>query len=485
MASLDLTPLTITLITDNGTSLVLVGKDAHNCILNYELIQTIYELSKETKNIDIKIPTSLKIFMVLNNICAFNKSMVTVDDVPKLVTLMDYLGSDYKITRSIRKSFGLIDLMKPETKKLKQDHITFRSIVESTPSSDTKTLDAQDESLLLDVQKWEEAIKLYNDQASLYVRLAQNTGRVGATRRGLGIVKTGVTGDDNHHNVVKDRIPTICDTINKNTLDIFKNIKSGKCIIAGGSIVRNIYMKFPVNAIYDYDVFIISEDAIVRKNIIDEIFENIKSLGLKTTIVESIFATTILTNDLTNVLNLKIQIIKINYKSVSDVLSHFDLDACSICIDSSTGKIYALPRCLRALVTMTNIYDLEILQHDRNVCSINVYESRIKKYMNIGFAIAFPQMDDREDFFNMTNSVFTRMCKKSPSIENTYETLGQRPDNKEIDNVGSDIPITHDIYLCPYIEVVNIPPPPQVKSQPEFDAEYAMVQLLNTIKNPK
>ena len=52
-----------------------------------------------------------------------------------------------------------------------------------------------------------------------------------------------------------------------------------------------------------------------------------------------------------------VQVILHTYSSVSQILTRFDVDCCSIAFDLGTSKVLATPRCLRALAHGVNVMD--------------------------------------------------------------------------------------------------------------------------------
>ena len=78
-----------------------------------------------------------------------------------------------------------------------------------------------------------------------------------------------------------------------------------------------------------------------------------------------------------------VQIVLRLYKSVSEILTGFDVD-CS-CFAYDGKQVYGTPRALAAFKTQTNIIDLS-----RRSPS---YESRLSKYAHRGFEVFCPELD--------------------------------------------------------------------------------------------
>lgn len=78
-----------------------------------------------------------------------------------------------------------------------------------------------------------------------------------------------------------------------------------------------------------------------------------------------------------------IQIVLRLYKSISEILTGFDVDCSSFAYDGT--QVYGTPRAITAFVTQTNTIDLT-----RRSPS---YESRLSKYAHRGFEIHWPDLD--------------------------------------------------------------------------------------------
>jgi len=78
-----------------------------------------------------------------------------------------------------------------------------------------------------------------------------------------------------------------------------------------------------------------------------------------------------------------VQIVLRRYKSVSEILTGFDVDCSCFAYDGS--QVYGTPRAITAFMTQTNTIDLS-----RRSPS---YESRLSKYASRGFEVYWPELD--------------------------------------------------------------------------------------------
>jgi len=78
-----------------------------------------------------------------------------------------------------------------------------------------------------------------------------------------------------------------------------------------------------------------------------------------------------------------VQIVLRLYKSVSEILSGFDVDCSCFAYDGS--QVYGTPRAISSFMTQTNTIDLS-----RRSPS---YESRLSKYARRGFEVYWPELD--------------------------------------------------------------------------------------------
>jgi len=130
----------------------------------------------------------------------------------------------------------------------------------------------------------------------------------------------------------------------------------------------------------DVDLFLYGLDEEQAKEKIIQIEQNIRDAILtETTTIRTKNAITIASQYPTR----HIQIVLRVYKSVSEILTGFDVD-CS-CAAYDGEQVYVSPRALAAYVTQTNVVDLS-----RRSPS---YENRLSKYAHRGFEIYWPHLD--------------------------------------------------------------------------------------------
>lgn len=119
-----------------------------------------------------------------------------------------------------------------------------------------------------------------------------------------------------------------------------------------------------------------------------------------------------------------VQIVLRIYKSVSEILTGFDVD-CS-CAAYDGKQVYASPRAIAAYITQINTIDL-----GRRSPS---YENRLSKYSHRGFEIYWPQLDrDKVDptiferSFNRTNGLARLLVlEKLPKATDRDAYMDQR-----------------------------------------------------------
>jgi hypothetical protein len=130
----------------------------------------------------------------------------------------------------------------------------------------------------------------------------------------------------------------------------------------------------------DVDIFLydLTEEQAIEK--IKQIEQRIKdSILTETTAVRTKHAITIASQYPTR----HVQIVLRIYRSISEVLTGFDVD--SSCVGYDGKQVYASPRALAAFVTQFNTVDLS-----RRSPS---YENRLSKYARRGFEIYWPLLD--------------------------------------------------------------------------------------------
>jgi hypothetical protein len=130
----------------------------------------------------------------------------------------------------------------------------------------------------------------------------------------------------------------------------------------------------------DVDLFIygLNEEQALAK--IKQIEQRVKdSILYETTVIRTKNAITIASQYPTR----HIQIVLRIYKSISEILTGFDVD-CS-CAAYDGKQVYLAPRALAAFITQTNQIDLS-----RRSPS---YENRLSKYSHRGFEVFWPQLD--------------------------------------------------------------------------------------------
>ena len=130
----------------------------------------------------------------------------------------------------------------------------------------------------------------------------------------------------------------------------------------------------------DVDLFLYGLDEAGAKQKIEQIERSVRdSVLAETTTIRTKYAVTIASQYPTR----HIQIVLRLYKSVSEILTSFDVD--SSCVAYDGAQVYATPRALAALVTQTNRIDLS-----RRSPS---YENRLGKYSRRGFEVWCPGLD--------------------------------------------------------------------------------------------
>ncbi|KAK2757575.1 hypothetical protein FQN54_004544 [Arachnomyces sp. PD_36] len=130
----------------------------------------------------------------------------------------------------------------------------------------------------------------------------------------------------------------------------------------------------------DVDLFIhgLDEESAFKK--LAQIEANIRDAVLcETTVVRTKYAVTIVSQYPVR----HIQIVLRLYKSISEILTGFDVDCACVAYDGS--QVWATPRAMVAYMTQTNIVDLS-----RRSPS---YENRLSKYSHRGFEVYWPSLD--------------------------------------------------------------------------------------------
>ncbi|KAL9594574.1 MAG: hypothetical protein Q9219_006958 [cf. Caloplaca sp. 3 TL-2023] len=203
----------------------------------------------------------------------------------------------------------------------------------------------------------------------------------------------------------------------------------------------------------DVDLFIWGLDEAAALKKIEEIESSVRNAILEeVTIVRTKNAITIASHYPVR----HVQIVLRLYKSVSEILSGFDVD-CS-CFAYDGNQVYGTPRGIAAFMTQTNTIDLT-----RRSPS---YESRLSKYAHRGFEVYWPDLDrskidptifersfartmglarllvleqlpkpgDREDYLNQR-----REERGRPDADTYYRSRRSLPDNVK-DRDPDDIP---------------------------------------------
>lgn len=142
-----------------------------------------------------------------------------------------------------------------------------------------------------------------------------------------------------------------------------------------------------------------------------------------------------------------IQIILRLYRSISEILTGFDVDCACVAYDGQ--QVYANPRAIVAHMARTNTIDLT-----RRSPS---YENRLAKYATRGFQIFWPELDrDRVDsrIFSLSPSMTTglaRLLVLEHQIASDHETLDNFMDGRNTSNYA-----THKIPYGPGISVSHV-----------------------------
>ena len=113
------------------------------------------------------------------------------------------------------------------------------------------------------------------------------------------------------------------------------------------------------------------------------------------------------------------QIVARLYKSISEILTGFDVDCSCFAYDGS--QVYGAPRAIAAFITQTNMIDLS-----RRSPS---YESRLSKYSHRGFEVYWPLLErDRID-----PTVFERSFPRTMGLARllVLETLPKTSDREQ------------------------------------------------------
>lgn len=171
----------------------------------------------------------------------------------------------------------------------------------------------------------------------------------------------------------------------------------------------------------DVDLFIhgLNEEEAINK--IKQIEADVRDAILsETTVVRTKNAITIVSEYPTR----HIQIVLRLYKSVSEILTGFDVDCACVAYDGQ--QIWAAPRALAAFATQTNTIDLT-----RRSPS---YENRLSKYAHRGFEVYWPQLDrtrvDPTIYERAFNRVFglarLLVLEKLPHPQDRDEYLAKR-----------------------------------------------------------
>eukprot|EP00008_Paramoeba_atlantica_P011906 CAMPEP_0201501246 /NCGR_PEP_ID=MMETSP0151_2-20130828/83485_1 /ASSEMBLY_ACC=CAM_ASM_000257 /TAXON_ID=200890 /ORGANISM="Paramoeba atlantica, Strain 621/1 / CCAP 1560/9" /LENGTH=676 /DNA_ID=CAMNT_0047894737 /DNA_START=43 /DNA_END=2073 /DNA_ORIENTATION=- len=156
--------------------------------------------------------------------------------------------------------------------------------------------------------------------------------------------------------------------------------------VAGGAVLRCVDLGDPNSSVplaesgSDIDLFMygLSNERATQR--VTEIYElvkkNLQSKKQTSEIVRTKNAVTIISSYPFR----HVQIILRMYRSPAEVLMGFDIDSCTIGFDGS--KVWALPRCRRALTKRYNVVDLS----RRSL----TYEIRLFKYSKRGFSVLVP-----------------------------------------------------------------------------------------------
>jgi hypothetical protein len=170
-------------------------------------------------------------------------------------------------------------------------------------------------------------------------------------------------------------------------------------VIAGGSVSAIISGVNPSLVSSDVDLFLVAEDSSTAELTLNRILQHFKTRSRYTSYNSLLIVRTI--NAITFAFGYPqrhIQLILRRYRSVAEILLHFDIDCCQVAWDGE--RILATPSALRAFRTGINVVDPEL--------SSKQYEERLLKYVSRGFAIAVPGLDNgRVKLDLMGDNIFT------------------------------------------------------------------------------
>lgn len=160
--------------------------------------------------------------------------------------------------------------------------------------------------------------------------------------------------------------------------------------LAGGSVLRCLLAEPKGFVGSDYDIFFTNglspgeADKLLERSV-NLLTQKAKVLGAVSTVRRSDYALSV---DIHwGIVHVIVQFVARIYRTPAEVLTGFDLDACSVGFDGT--KVFGTPRFLRALATRANYIDLT----RRSL----TYEYRLWKYSRRGFAVFCPVPDGFEE----------------------------------------------------------------------------------------
>jgi hypothetical protein len=333
-----------------------------------EYLETLIKSKPDEKKIMINVShvvdleTLLLVFKYLDEGYIYK-----VDNKQKenLFVGLAYFGIDQDDLKTIRKCLGIVYNVTVEDKQIQNDEITLRTTINISTSQECRNLDKQYVCNLLLGEH-----KLTNYPLfcpSLWGKNFKPIDKVNSTERVIELFKTET----------------------KNIFNKFPN-----CVVAGGKIFgyATDQQKEKQYAHSDFDIFVLANNQNEVLNTIRDFYNEVVQTFEHVNVLKTKYTITMYNSFV------EFQIIRKCYKSVTDVLTDFDIDCC--CIGILNSQLFTLPRFHRSLLYKGNLINPNKFS--------NLYIERLVKYVDRGMCVFVPGLNTSDPNFNSKCSLLQR-----------------------------------------------------------------------------
>lgn len=330
-----------------------------------EFLETLLKSNTENENLVVDVShvvnleTLLIIFKFLESGFVYK---VEENQRQNLITGLGYFGVCQEDLNLIRKCFGFVYTITEEDKKIHNDETALRSTLNLSTSKECQEID----KLYI--------CELFPNEKQLW----------GYPRAPVNWFQGKRCVMDKQTKIAIHSPREVLEIFNTETKNVFKDFPN--CVVAGGKLFGYVCNRYREDQykLSDFDIFVLADNQTEVLTTIEKFYQKISQIFSDISVLKTKYTITFY-NSL-----VEFQIIRKWYKSVTDVLTDFDIDCC--CIAVCNNQLYSLPRFQRSLLFGGNLVNPNK--------DTKFYVQRLVKYFYRGMHIFVPGLNAQDPNFN-------------------------------------------------------------------------------------